>query len=76
MRLIANFLELKHVFHRVVEVLGNQKRQAQGRHVVAFLHGADGLAAYANNLRQLFLGDPLFLAKRAQAVVDGVDCHI
>ncbi len=74
--LVAHLLQLEHVLHGVVEVLGDQKRQAQGGDVVALFHGADGLAADANNLRQGFLGDALFLPKGLQAVVDSVGCHI
>ena len=73
--LVANLLQLEHMFHRVVEVLGNQQRQAQGGDVVALFHGADGLAAHANNLRQGFLGNALLLAKRFEAVVDSVGRH-
>lgn len=64
------------MFNRVVEVLGDQKRQAERGDVVALLHGADGLARNANMLGQGFLGHAFFLAQRAQTVVDSVGCHI
>ena len=74
-QLVANLFELKHVLNRVVEVLGNQKRQGQRRHIIALFHGTNGLSAHANMLRHGLLGHAFFLAKCAQAVVDSMRSH-
>lgn len=59
----------------MIEVLGNQEREAQAGHVVAFFHRANRLAADTNRFGELFLGHALLLAECAETIVDSVSCH-
>jgi len=70
--LFADALQLEDVFHGVVEVLREEQGQRQGGDVVALFHGANGLAADADGLCEMFLRDLLLLAEVAKAVINGV----
>lgn len=68
--LFANAFQLKHMFNRMIEVLRQEQCEREGRHIVAFPHGANCLATDADRFRELLLSNLLLLSEIAKTIID------
>ncbi len=63
---------MEHRFNWALENAGDLEREFERRDVVAFFHGANGLTAGLNFLREFGLRNVRFVAELAEAGINGV----